>query len=162
MTGVEGASRECVLRTTPPAFLSFRHPRALCYDAGMTSPIAFPDWVPPWAQLLVLIVSILVGLAFLLMPFSVFGVKSRLEAVEARLDEIQGEIRTLVLRLPDPGRRGYVDDEPILRPASAERPALPQRPPIPPAAWSPDAPRRPIGAEPVVARPRVEPRIDRR
>jgi ABC-type sulfate transport system permease component len=52
----------------------------------MTSPIAFPDWVPPWAQLLVLIVGILVGLAFLLMPFSVFGVKSRLETIEARLD----------------------------------------------------------------------------
>ena len=52
----------------------------------MIGPIAFPDWVPPWAQLAVLIVGVLFGLAFMLMPFSVFGVKSRLEGVEARLD----------------------------------------------------------------------------
>ena len=29
----------------------------------MTSPIASPDWVPPWAQLLVLIVGIMLALA---------------------------------------------------------------------------------------------------
>ncbi len=102
----------------------------------MTSPIPFPDWVPPWAQLLLLIVGILLALAFLLMPFSVFGVKSRLEAVEARLDEIQGEIRALALRLPEQTRRAAFDEAP----------------PIPPAAWAADsAPRRPGG--------RVEPRI---
>ena len=67
----------------------------------MTSPIAFPDWLPPWAQLLVLIVGILLVLAFLMMPFSVFGLKSRLEGVEARLDEIQGEIRALARTLAD-------------------------------------------------------------
>jgi hypothetical protein len=117
----------------------------------MTLPITFPDWVPPWAQLLILIVAILLCLAFLLMPFSVFGVKSRLEAVEARLDEIQGEIRALALRLPESGRRMSFDDEPpVLRAApTAERVV---RPPIPPAAWSP---------EPEYTRPRVEPRIDR-
>ncbi len=128
----------------------------------MPSPIPFPDWVPAWAQLLLLIVGIMLALAFLLMPFSVFGVKSRLEAVEARLDEIQGEIRTLALRLPDPGRRGYLDDEPPLRAAAPPERPLPARPPIPPAAWAAeDVPRRPIGAEPQLARPRLEPRIDR-
>src|SRR5271156_6607932 len=102
----------------------------------MTSPIAFPDWMPPWAQLLLLIVGILLVLAFLLMPFSVFGVKSRLEGVEARLDEIQGEIRALALRLP----------------GHPPRAAVGEAPPIPPAAWAADGgPRRP-GA-------RVEPRI---
>jgi hypothetical protein len=108
----------------------------------MTSPIAFPDWMPPWAQLLVLIVGILLVLAFLMMPFSVFGLKSRLEGVEARLDEIQGEIRALALRLPETPHRAGLDEGP---------------PPIPPAAWAPDAgPRRPIGAP-----GRVEPRIGR-
>jgi hypothetical protein len=138
----------------------------------MSNPFNFPDWMPWWMQLLLLIVGILITLAFLLMPFSVFGVKSRLEAIEARLDEIQGEIRALALRLPEPGRRIVYEEEapsrpmervpdrvpdraveraperamerPIERPA--ERPA-PARPPIPPAAWTPDgAPRRPIGA----------------
>jgi hypothetical protein len=125
----------------------------------MTGLIPFPDWVPPWAQLLVLIVAILLGLAFLLMPFSVFGVKSRLDAVEARLDEIQGEIRALALRLPEPGRRASFDEEPTLRPAPQA--ARTVRPPIPPAAWAPDPPPRPARSEPAVVRPRLEPRIDR-
>jgi hypothetical protein len=101
--------------------------------------------VPPWAQLLVLIVGIMLALALLMMPFSVFGLKSRLEGVEARLDEIQGEIRALALRLPETPRRGSGEEA---RTAS---------PPIPPAAWAPDGPRRPIGAPPG----RVEPRIGR-
>ncbi len=100
----------------------------------MPIPIAFPDWVPWWLQLLVVVVAILFGLAFLFMPFSVFGVKSRLEAVEARLDEIQNEIRSLALRLPEPGRGTSFDDEMVLR---ATQPLQPPRtpPPIPPAAW---------------------------
>jgi hypothetical protein len=56
----------------------------------MTTPFSFPDWVPWWAQLLLLIVVIMLGLAFALMPFSVFGLKSRLDTLEARLDEIHG------------------------------------------------------------------------
>jgi hypothetical protein len=127
-------------------------------------------------QLLLLIAGILVFLAFLVMPFSVFGLKGRLDTIEARLDEIQGEIRTLALRLPEPGRRGFYEEEVLRTPAPpapervAERPAGPARPPIPPAGWSPDdAPRRPIGAgvqqplrqEPSLSRGRPEPRIDR-
>jgi hypothetical protein len=121
----------------------------------MSTPFSFPDWVPWWAQLLLLIVAIMLGLAFALMPFSVFGVKSRLDTLEARLDEIQGEIRSLSLRLPEPTRRAAYDDEPAIAPAP--RTAATPRPPIPPAAWTPDGPRRPIGTPP----PRMEPRIDR-
>jgi hypothetical protein len=88
-------------------------------------------------------------------------VKSRLEAVEARLDEIQGEIRSLVLRLPEVGRRASYDDEPVLRTTPAPERSV--RPPIPPSAWAPEdmPPRRvPVGeAEP--SRPRLEPRIGR-
>src|ERR1700735_2942168 len=102
----------------------------------MTIPLIFPDWVPGWAQLLVLILAIMLGLAFLMMPFSVFGVKSRLEGVEARLDEIQGEIRTLAHRLPEPSP-----------------------PPVPPAR----APVVEREAPPVVAMaPRREPRLNLR
>jgi len=127
----------------------------------MSSLIPFPDWVPPWAQLLLLIVGILLGLAFLLMPFSVFGVKSRLEAVEARLDEIQGEIRSLALRLPEPGRRASYDDEPVLRAAPPQERMV--RPPIPPSVWAPEdmPPRRAPVGEPDVSRPRLEPKIGR-
>jgi hypothetical protein len=108
-------------------------------------------------QLLVLIGGIMIFLAFLVMPFSVFGLKGRLDAVEARLDGIQGEIRALALRLPEPGRRGFYEEEALRVPqpeperAPGRQMAVPRpavaRPPIPPAAWSPDdAPRRPIGA----------------
>ncbi len=137
----------------------------------MTSPFSFPDWVPPWAQLLVLILGTMLALCFALMPFSVFGVKSRLESVEARLDEIQGEIRSLAHRLPEPGVAPV--EEPLPQP-QPQRPtvraaAAVARPPVPPSAWAPEAaPRRPIGAtsqplrgEPDSPRPRLEPRIDR-
>lgn len=83
----------------------------------MTSPLPLPDWVPWWVHLVLLLGLLLFGLLFLLMPFSVFGVKARLEGVEARLDEIQGEIRSLALRLPEPfggageGDGGYVGPE---------------------------------------------------
>ena len=105
----------------------------------MTSPLPLPDWVPWWVHLAIILVVVLFGLLFLLMPFSVFGTKARLEGIEARLDEIQGEIRSLALRLPDvvyederEGDLGY------------------GRPPMPP--------RR---AEPRIVRPpgRTEPRL---
>ena len=119
--------------------------------------MALPDWVPWWAQLLLLIAGVLITLAFVMMPFSVFGVKSRLDAIEARMDEIQGEIRTLAHRLPEPGRATY-EAEGFGRATAKTAPQAP-RPPIPPAAWTPDgAPRRPIGAG---VQPRTEPRIDR-
>jgi hypothetical protein len=139
----------------------------------MSSPFSFPDWMPWWMQLVLLLGGILVFLALLLMPFSVFGLKGRLDTIEVRLDEIQGEIRTLALRLPEPGRRGYYEEEALRAPPPAAERVAPERgpervpervqervperapdrgtsaarPPIPPAGWSPDdAPRRPIGA----------------
>jgi hypothetical protein len=108
----------------------------------MPIPFTFPDWMPWWLQLIAVVVVILFSLAFLFMPFSVFGVKSRLEAVEARLDEIQGEIRSLALRLPEPGRgAGLDDDSVVLRAATPLQPSRAQ-PPIPPAAWETEARER--------------------
>ncbi len=91
----------------------------------MTSPLPLPDWVPWWVHLAILLAVLFAALMFVLMPFSVFGTKSRLEAIEARLDEIQGEIRSLSLRLPEPS---LAEEEEEYR--SAPRGL---RPPIPPA-----------------------------
>lgn len=112
----------------------------------MTSPLPLPDWVPWWVHLPILVVTLLFAMLFLLMPFAVFGVKPRLDLLEARLDEIQGEIRSLSLRLPEPDRDDDFGPDPASVPAPrdyagerragermvAERPPS-QRPPIPPA-----------------------------
>ena len=92
---------------------SFSGAAAGCYNALMTFPISLPDWLPWWVPFAVLVPALLYLLVFLLMPFSVFGLKGRLEAIEERLDEIQGEIRTLVLRMPEP--RGGASCGPIRR-----------------------------------------------
>ena len=104
-----------------------------------------------------LVIAGLLCLAFLIMPFSVFGLKGRLEAVEARLDEIQGEIRSLVLRLPE---RSRIDDEPDLEvPRRWAEPV--RRPPIPPRTPAMDRPPPPPTRRVEPARtPRSEPRFD--
>ena len=76
----------------------------------MTLPFALPDWMPWWVPIVLLVPALLYALAFLFMPFSVIGVKSRLEVIEARLDEIQGEIRHLSLRLPEVSRAPDYDE----------------------------------------------------
>ena len=109
----------------------------------MTLPFALPDWLPWWVPLY--------ALALLLMPFSVIGVKGRLDVIEARLDEIQGEIRSLALRLREPGAAEYhpADFEEVYAPRaddSARRASqISPRPPIPPAAQAREAraPRAP-------------------
>ncbi len=110
----------------------------------MTLPFALPDWVPWWLPLVLLLPALLYALAFLFMPFSVIGVKSRLEVIEARLDELQNEIRHLALRLPAAARETDFEDIYPPRPVSrraTEAQAPPQvppqaaRPPIPPAAY---------------------------
>ena len=143
----------------------------------MTLPFALPDWLPWWVPLLLLVPALLYALAFLFMPFSVIGVKGRLDVIEARLDEIQGEIRSLALRLREPGAADFrgADFEEVYAPRTddpaARAPQVSQRPPIPPAAheledrtargagWSNRAPRR----DPPRDAPRggrAEPRID--
>jgi hypothetical protein len=108
----------------------------------ITGALTIPG-LPAWTGLAALLLLLLVALAYLLMPFSVFGVKGRLDAIEARLDEIQTEIRTLALRLPEPARsrRGLVEDDWAEPPPLAARRVepVPDRrtsPPVPPpAAW---------------------------
>jgi hypothetical protein len=88
----------------------------------MTLPFFMPDWMPWWVPIGVLLPLLLYGLAFLAMPFSVLGLKGRLEAMEARLDEIQGEIRGLAVRQPESRARGLSAE--LLRSMEAEGPRL--------------------------------------
>jgi len=102
----------------------------------MTLPFTLPDWLPWWVPIVLLVPALLYALAFLFMPFSVIGVKSRLDVIEARLDEIQGEIRHLSLRLPEVTRTADYDEiypsEPVAQPRRG--PPVITRPPIPPAS----------------------------
>jgi len=129
----------------------------------MTFPSALPEWLPWWVPLVLLVPALLYALAFLFMPFSVIGVKGRIDVLEARLDEIQHEIRQLALRMPEPGR--HVDYDEIYEPEPAEPsvrgPTITARPPIPPASHelergAPDRPPPPPSTRPA----RREPRLD--
>ncbi len=145
----------------------------------MSLPFALPDWVPWWLPLVLLLPALLYALAFLFMPFSVIGVKSRLEVIEARLDELQNEIRHLALRLPAAAREADFEDIYAPRPLDrrvAEPPV--SRPPIPPAAYDlpedtapeadiddrppPSAHARPLrrGEAPPIRQARSEPRVN--
>ena len=126
----------------------------------MELPFAFPDWVPWWVQTLLVVVGVLFALAFLLMPFATFGVKSRLDSLELHLEELGVELRSLALRLPDRGvSRDVATDwtDPIAEPSPSRDP-LPSRPPIPPAPRTRDIAPDPAGR---TAARRTEPRFDR-
>ncbi|WP_025826483.1 hypothetical protein [Acetobacter okinawensis] len=60
--------------------------------------LSFPEWVPLWGQLLALAVGIVFGLAFMMMPFAVFGVKSRLSELSLQLEELQAELRARAMQ----------------------------------------------------------------
>jgi len=143
-----------------------------------------PDWLPWWVPILVAIPLGLWVLTMLLMPFSVIGLKSRLEGIEARLDELHGEMRSLILRLPESPaervsyRQDYYDDRASSIDQSYVQPT--PRPPIPPPPRANDfiprtptepdrAPRereerpaRPdeLRADRPAPSPRAEPRLD--
>src|ERR1700754_3069839 len=98
----------------------------------MTLPFTLPDWLPWWVPIVLLVPALLYALAFLFMPFSVIGLKSRLEVLEARLDEIQGEIRHRPRRRPERSRAADYDEiyppDPTVRPQRGE--PVVTRPPI--------------------------------
>jgi hypothetical protein len=129
----------------------------------MNLPFTLPDWLPAWAFLLLAIPALLFALAFLVMPFSVFGVKARLEAIEAQLDTITEEVRNLNLRARGIAGQGFADDGDALdvlpnfgRQRTAPAGDSPRAAaPIPPPPVLP----RGGGAPPRPAR-RTEPRLD--
>ena len=129
----------------------------------MTLPFTLPDWLPWWVPIVLLVPLLLYALAFLFMPFSVIGLKSRLEVIEARLDEIQGEIRHLSLRLPEAARVDFDEvyaPEPTVEPRRA--PPVTTRPPIPPASRDLEdrEPREPPPRDRRTGGGRAEPRVD--
>lgn len=144
----------------------------------MNVPFVLPDWVPWWVPVVLLVPALLYALAFLFMPFSVLGVKTRLEVIEARLDDIQHDIRLMALRLPAGPQE--VDFEEVYAPISQRQrreATISVRPPIPPAAqdmYAEGAARVDLPDQPQQARParrqepqvawaqRAEPRLDRR
>ncbi len=141
----------------------------------MTLPFTLPSWMPEWLGLILLLIGLVYALALLAMPFSVFGVKSRLEAIEERLDQVQEELRILTMRLPEPLRGVAIDEtpyDPLPRSAAAHyereavrRPVAP--PPVAPETYR-EPYREPIGrGRPVPPTPprnapgrRIEPRLD--
>jgi hypothetical protein len=143
----------------------------------MNMPFALPDWVPWWVPLVLLVPTLLYALAFLFMPFSVLGVKTRLEVIEARLDELQQEIRHVALRLPmGPQALDFEDVYAPISQVQRREPIVGDRPPIPPSVHdlyeddeqverpAPPPNMRPMRrAEPQIVRPqRSEPRLDGR
>lgn len=82
--------------------------------------LSLPDWLPWWAVVALLVPVAFYLALFLLMPFSTFGLRSRLRDLELRIDALQEEIRGLTLRLPERGQD--FNDDPRSPP-----------PPIPPA-----------------------------
>ena len=125
-----------------------------------------PAWAPSWLPLLLLAPLVLFAFAFMAMPFSVFGIRGRLEGVEVRLDELHNEIRALSLRMPGAPSRGVDADDVYserLRPATRESAVPPSmRPPIPPApgdaSWSgAPASRTDRGVRPTRAEPKFAP-----
>ncbi len=97
--------------------------------------------LPAWSGLGVLLVLALFALAWLCMPFSVFGLKSRMEMMEAQLEDIQGEIRALAMRLAEMPRPapGVSNDYFEIQPPRRELPPeVSAHPPVPPPAARPE------------------------
>ena len=150
-------------RNPPPRLASSRGATAWLMVGAMVAMLGLPSWVPWWLPLLVLVPGVVWLLAILPMPFAVLSVRGRLEGIEARLDELQAEIRSLALRLPEPD------------PASRRAPLPPRRegftPPYPDeddppprrADRVPDPASRPHRPESPRSDPRrLEPRFDPR
>jgi len=138
-------------------------------ELPFTLPFTLPDWLPAWAFLLAALPVLLYLLVFLIMPFSVFGVKARLEGIEQQLDSIQDELRSLANRNLSRSARVPVEDDDyditnftrMKSGRTTDPQPQPQYKPIPPAPLSPAIdPRDKLTRLPQRPPRRTEPRLD--
>jgi hypothetical protein len=129
-----------------------------------------PDWMPGWAILALAIPVLLWFLAFLLVPFSVIGLKARLEALEGQVESMHEDVRLMAMRasgaLPPAARHldPYEDvpfntlkrgrTEPVAEPEPSRFAPIPT-----PTPSGPRANER-LTPLPPTMRPRREPRLD--
>lgn len=79
--------------------------------------------LPLWMQFLTGFILLGLGLMFILMPFSIFGVKPRLEEVELQLNEVRAELRIIAMRLAQGAGETGPSGEPIYAPPRRSAPA---------------------------------------
>lgn len=118
---------------------------------GLVEKLTIPG-LPSWVALVLLVAIAVSILAFLAMPFAVFGVKSRLEAIEAELADLRLELRAMVLQGQDSPARAPVEVDYVAPPS---RPAA--RTPEPEPRMAPPVPPPPARA---TRSSREEPRLD--
>jgi len=135
-----------------------------------TLPFTLPDWLPAWAFLLAALPVLLYALVFLIMPFSVFGVKARLENIEAQLDSLHEEMRYLANKNASPTAKMLADDQDfdsfphfsrLKSTRQTTQPSItPQPNPIPPPPLTPTIEPRLAPRLPQRPTRRTEPRLD--
>lgn len=63
--------------------------------------------LPEWTGLVALLILLLLAVCLLIMPFSVFGLKGRLDSIEAQLDDLRAELRMMAARPPEARRESW-------------------------------------------------------
>jgi len=130
-----------------------------------------PDWMPGWAILALAVPVLLWCLAFLLVPFSVIGLKARIESLEGQVEAMHEDVRLMAMRatgaLPPAARHlDPYEDAPhfnALKRSNAAAAAEPEplrRAPIPTPQAAIQPGRERLTPLPPTVRPRREPRLD--
>ena len=117
---------------------------------ALIAALTFPG-LPGWTGLILALLLGLLVLAFLGMPFAVYGVKSRLEALELQLAELRAELRRAG---PAPAPRPQVEqdwEEPVLMARREVEAGQRLSAPVPPP---------PAYSAPPLRERRAEPKLD--